>query len=121
MARLPIDSRLRHEIESIFDDAIELSPAERGPWLDRRCGTDHCLRAEVDALIAAHERTEGVLERNIAGAAAGVLPGTTRGRRIGAFRVIREIGRGGMGVVYLAERSDGQYQQRVAVKLLHAS
>ena len=44
-----------------------------------------------------------------------------RGRRIGAYRVLRELGRGGMGVVYLAERDDGQYEQRVAVKLLRAS
>jgi serine/threonine-protein kinase len=121
MTRLPIDSGLRHEIESIFDEAIELSPAERGPWLDARCSTDHRLRAEVDALIIAHERAEGLLERNIARAAERAVPDATRGRRIGAYRVIREIGRGGMGVVYLAERSDGQYQQRVAVKLLRAS
>jgi eukaryotic-like serine/threonine-protein kinase len=121
MARLPIDSGLRHEIEAIFDEAIERSPAERGPWLDARCGTDHRLRTEVDALIAAHERAEGLLERNIARAAERAVPDATRGRRIGAYRVIREIGRGGMGVVYLAERSDGQYQQRVAVKLLRAS
>ena len=113
----PSDSAYRHEIESIFEDAIELAPADRGPWLAGRCGTDRRLRAEVDALIAAHDRAAGVLEKNIAGAVGGAV----RGRRIGAYRVRREIGRGGMGVVYLAERSDGQYQQRVAVKLLRAS
>jgi serine/threonine-protein kinase len=121
MERHRLDPALRHEIESIFEAALELPVADRARWLAERCGTDHRLRAEVDALIAAHERAEGALEANIGAAAAGALQDANRGRRIGAYRVLRELGRGGMGVVYLAERDDGQYQQRVAVKLLRAS
>ena len=121
MAHKPIDAALRHEIESIFETAIELTPVGRQQWLADRCGPDRTLRAEVDALIAGHERPQGVLEASVAAAAAEALKGMARGRRIGAYRVVRELGRGGMGVVYLAERSDGQYEQRVAVKLLRAS
>jgi serine/threonine-protein kinase len=122
MAKYLTDTALRLEIESIFEDAIELAPAERGRWLADRCGTDHRLRSEVDALIAAHESAErvGLLEKSVAAAATAALKDVHRGRRIGAYRVLRELGRGGTGVVFLAERDDGQYQQRVAVKLLQA-
>ena len=121
MVRLRTDSALRHEVESIFETALELPPAEREPWLVTRCGNDHRLRGEVDSLIAAHERADGILEGRIALAAAEALKGIERGRRIGPYRVVRELGRGGMGIVYLADRDDGQYEQRVAVKLLRAS
>lgn len=119
MAPLPPDAEDRLEIESIFEGAIELPPGHRERWLARRCGLDARLRVEVDALIAAHERADGVLEGNVV--AAGVHALSHRGGRIGAFRVLRELGRGGMGTVYLAERDDGQYEQRVALKLLRAS
>src|SRR5215211_7118347 len=121
MARQPIDATLRHEIESIFEEAVELPRAERVRFLAARCGGDHRLREEVDALIGAHERTAGVLEGNGAAAVAGALPDPNRDRHIGSYRVLRELGRGGMGVVYLAERDDGQYRRRVAVKVLRAS
>ncbi|MEP6495799.1 MAG: tetratricopeptide repeat protein [bacterium] len=121
MARRPIDTGRRQQIESIFEEAIELAPAERPHWLAARCGADPRLRAEVEALIGGHERVEGVLEHSVAAAASEALKGIERGRRIGAYKVLRELGRGGMGVVYLAERDDGQYEQRVAVKLLRAS
>jgi serine/threonine protein kinase/tetratricopeptide (TPR) repeat protein len=121
MAPRPPEANRRSEIESIFEDAIELSLEDRRRWLTGRCGADSQLRAEVDALIIAHERVEGVLEGNVAAAGVRALRDSHRGRRIGAYRVLSELGRGGMGVVYLAERNDGQYEQRVAVKLLHAS
>ena len=105
----------------MFEEAIELAPSERAAWLAGRCGADPPLLAEVSALIAAHERAEGILEGNLAAAAVGALADAEQGRRIGAYRVIRELGRGGMGVVYLAERADGHYYQRVAVKVLRSA
>ena len=121
MAPHPPEANRRREIEAIFENAIELSLEDRPRWIAGRCGTDRQLRAEVDALIAAHERSDGVLEGNVVAAGVRALRDSHRGRRIGAYRVLSELGRGGMGVVYLAERDDGQYEQRVAVKLLHAS
>ena len=116
-----IDRALRHKVEAIFDEAIELARPERERFLVVRCGADHRLRGEVHALVAAHERTAGILEGNGAAAALRALTEVNRDRRIGVYRVLREIGRGGMGIVFLAERDDGQYHQRVAVKLLHAN
>lgn len=121
MAHPSADRARRHEIEAVFDAAIELAPVDRASWIAARCAGDHRLRVEVEALIAAHERMGGILEQDGAAAAAAVLPDMSRDRRIGSYRVLRELGRGGMGIVYLAERDDGQYRQRVAVKLLHAN
>jgi len=103
----------------IFEAAIERPPADRRLWLRDRCCTDQKVIEEVEALLAAHERAEGILDGNVA--SRDSVNDANHGRRIGAYRVLRELGRGGMGVVYLAERDDGQYQQRVAVKLLRAS
>ena len=103
----------------IFEAAIERPPADRRLWLRERCCMDQKVIEEVEALLVAHERAEGILEGSVGSRESG--HDANHGRRIGAYRVLRELGRGGMGVVYLAERDDGQYQQRVAVKLLRAS
>ena len=122
MIRPPTDAAARrHEIESIFETALDLTPTDRRQWLAARCGDDTWLRAEVDALITAHERPDGLLDGNLAVAAGEVLSGRPRSSRIGAYRIVRELGRGGMGIVYLARRDDGQYDQLVAIKLVQTN
>jgi serine/threonine-protein kinase len=109
----------RAAIEELFEAALDEPPERRDAWLAARCG-DGDLRREVELLLAAHEREDSVLDAPAARVAA-VLNDPVRGRHIGPYRVLRELGRGGMGVVYLAERDDGQYRRRVAVKVLRAS
>ncbi|MDX1566311.1 MAG: serine/threonine-protein kinase [Longimicrobiales bacterium] len=99
----------RREIEELFDGALDRAPAERDPWLERVCADDPELLAEVRALLRAHELADEI------------FPDRRHPDSIGPYRVIRELGRGGMGVVYLAERADGQYQRRVAIKVLSSS
>ncbi|AHG88161.1 protein kinase [Gemmatirosa kalamazoonensis] len=111
----------RAAIEALFDDALDVAPEERAAWLHARCGGDEALEREVSLLLAAHQRSESVLDVPAAGRVVAVLDDDRRGRHIGPYRVLRELGRGGMGVVYLAERADGQFRRRVAVKLLRAS
>src|SRR5437016_5210184 len=99
--------------------------SERTAFLDRSCGTDTTLRDELRQLVRATEASGDFLEEPVAHVAGPLIareletigripPGT----RVGPYRVIREIGRGGMGVVCLAERDDGEYQKRVALKVV---
>src|SRR5687768_7282977 len=107
-------------IEAAFDAALDVAPERRSAWLDERCGADHALRREVEALLAAHDRPTGILDAPAVVSHADVHVGGAYEHRIGPYRVLRELGRGGMGVVFLAERIDGHFERRVAVKVLRA-
>jgi eukaryotic-like serine/threonine-protein kinase len=112
-------------VTTLLDQALDLSPAERARFLDEACGDDADLRAEVDALVDADAATSPLLDAPFAAsaviaatedaAAAGMVH-----RRMGAYRIVRELGHGGMGAVYHAERADGQFEQQVAIKLVRA-
>jgi tetratricopeptide (TPR) repeat protein/tRNA A-37 threonylcarbamoyl transferase component Bud32 len=106
--------------EELFHATVPLAGPEREAFLARSCADDPGLRAEVERLLAAHDRA-GDFISSPAAAAAGHGAGTDAnwvGRLVGPYRVVRELGRGGMGAVYLAERADGQYEQRVALKVI---
>jgi eukaryotic-like serine/threonine-protein kinase len=106
--------------EELFHSARLLGDPAREAFLLEACAADQDLRREVERLLAADQRAGAFIEAP-AISPAPVWTDTEEswaGRRIGPYRVVREIGRGGMGAVYLAERADGQYQQRVALKLI---
>lgn len=109
-------------LNDIFHAAVALPAGERGPFLDGACAENPALRAAVERLISAHERAAGFIELPAMADAGTWLeeetPAPVAGWRLGAYRVEREIGRGGMGAVYLAQRADGQYEQQVAIKLI---
>ena len=102
----------RARIEELFEAALDVPGDERSGWLRAACGADGELREQVKALLDAHDVAERVFESE---------PSPRPVRRIGPYRVVRELGRGGMGVVYLAERDDGHFRRRVAIKLLRGS
>ena len=110
----------RRAIDDLFDGALDRAPGDRAAWLREQC-SDDVLRAEVEALLHAYDTGEGVLDRNALDVARPLLGTPLASTQIGPYRVLREIGRGGMGVVYLAERADGQYRRQVAIKLLRSS
>lgn len=109
------------QVESLFLEAISRPVDERAASLTAACAGDAVLSAEVTGMLAAHEEVaDDYLERLDAGRAAALLQETDGNlvESIGPYRLIEELGRGGMGKVYLAERADGQFEQQVALKLV---
>ncbi len=109
-------------LAEIFYAAVALTGDERSALLAGACADDPALRADVERLIAAHERAGRFIESPAILSVGAWLDERSEppvvDRSFGPYRVVREIGRGGMGAVYLAERADGQYEQRVALKLI---
>jgi serine/threonine protein kinase len=110
-----------HRIKDLFSAALEYSAADRSAFLDRSCGDDIELLAQVRSLLDAHESSLGFIERPAverAGLAQAHEPFDWHGRRLGNYRIVSELGRGGMSHVYKAARDDDQYTKEVAIKLL---
>lgn len=107
----------------LLEEALALPAPVRGIWLDR-LDVETRIKARLRELLAAATQSDTFLETPAAQgvaastAAATVLP--QPGERLGAWRVVRELDRGGMGVVYLARRDDGAYEQLAAIKLIRA-
>lgn len=110
-------------VKALFYEAQELEPDARAELLDQRCGEDQQLRHAVDQLLASAEKMEDFIEKPayavIADSLANdVLPSLMEGKRIGPYEVVRRLGEGGMGTVYLARRADDVYEKQVAIKLI---
>ena len=106
-------------MKRVLSEALELETERQRQFLDSVCVHDADLRAEIDLLLAQRVDTGGDVMEACATDAARLRLGSTPGTRIGAYKVLREIGHGGMGTVYLAERDDDQYRQQVAIKLIN--
>jgi serine/threonine-protein kinase len=112
-----MDPQRWQRLESVFFEALERAPAERAAFLDAACEGDGIFRAEVEAVLAAHD--DGAdRDDAMAGDEAANPANAMIGARIGPYRLETLIGRGGMGEVYRATRVDEQYHQEVAVKLV---
>ena len=113
----------KRQIKDIYRRALELTNPEREEMLQRVCGGDEELRHEVEVLLSESMDTNPYLntEAIVAGAPKFDLtdkPGPQVGERIGPYRLVGELGRGGMGTVFLADRDDEHFQKRVAVKIV---
>lgn len=111
-------------IKRIFAQALELEGHERDHYVRKACGENRELLMEVQSLLEAHEKP-GSLDQTISGLRMSAISYARdehmKGEMIGKYRIIRQIGHGGMGSVYLAERADGEFKQNVALKLLRSS
>ncbi len=110
-------------VEELFDAAAELPESERDAYLQRACQGDPELRAYIKSLLKTDLAQVTVIEDAIRGALGKAMDGLGErdhgaGERVGPYRIERTIGAGGMGVVYLAERDDRQFEQQVAIKLV---
>jgi serine/threonine protein kinase/tetratricopeptide (TPR) repeat protein len=134
-----MDLKRWQKIEDIFQTALDLPADERENYVRKECGDDDLeLFAEVQKLVARYETEETFLEspvwtdsrflqtqikKEIASSLDEFAPAIEKselfvGRKIGVYRLTKELGRGGMGIVYLAARIDGEFEQNVAIKLI---
>lgn len=113
-------------VQALLETAFDLPEEGRSAYLDEACADAPELRPVVEALLVAESAAGSLLESPLADVAPGLIAEATgsppasrlTGRKVGQYHLVEEVGHGGMGSVYLAERSDGQFRQRVAVKLL---
>jgi len=112
------------EVKTLFQELIELPYDQHLSFLDNACGNNNLLRKELESLLAADMEMGNFIADPILKTAArdGLVNslGTFTGKSIGQYKIVNEIGRGGMGRVFLATRSDGSYEQKVAIKLVKA-
>lgn len=114
------------QIEDIFQTALDLAPAERDPYVTKACGGDADLKRQVETLLTQYYEAGDLLDETLSvhgdmHALAALINDEgdpMLGRRIGAYRIEREVGRGGMGAVYEAVRADNMFRKRVAIKLV---
>jgi eukaryotic-like serine/threonine-protein kinase len=105
------------QVKELFTLALERDPEERSVFLREACGGDDALRAEIESLLSSFDGAATFLE-DCPAADLFTQSRAMAGRRIGAYRIIRECGHGGMAVVYLAERADDEFRKRVAIKMV---
>jgi serine/threonine-protein kinase len=113
-----IDPQRWSEVDRVFAEALDLPPAERPVFLEAACAGDPDLRSEVERLLAADGDSANFLESSPGEILGQALDGRLDGESLGPYRLLRAIGSGGMGTVYLARREDEHYRQEVAIKIL---
>jgi tetratricopeptide (TPR) repeat protein/tRNA A-37 threonylcarbamoyl transferase component Bud32 len=107
-------------VDDLFHEALMQSEEARGAFLAAQCGSDTSLRLAVERLLRAHDSASNFLNTAAADDALRAMARDVEpiAGSIGPYRPIREIGRGGMGAVYLAERADEQFRKVVAIKVI---
>lgn len=117
-----MNPELWRRVKELFQQALERPSGERATFVDVAAADDERLRQEVHTLLASHVSATDFLDDPPRAAAAEVTELHDRascvGERIGPYRTIRRIGRGGTGSVYLAVRDDDEFQRRVAIKVV---
>jgi serine/threonine-protein kinase len=113
-----MDSARWGRIQKLFGGAVDLPRSEQQVFLESQCAGDQELMAEVRAMIEEDARGDSLLDRGVSGVANQFLEelGPPSFKQAGPYRIVRMLGEGGMGVVYLAERDD--LGSMVAIKIL---
>jgi len=116
-----VEPELWRRVEDLYHRVLELDASNREEFLKDSCRDDEVLRRELESLLAHEKAAEHFIESpalEVMGKLVASEPGITEGSKIGAYRIVREVGQGGMAVVYLGERDDQHYRKRVAIKMV---
>jgi non-specific serine/threonine protein kinase/serine/threonine-protein kinase len=108
------------QVRELFDAVLEQPPENRSAFLDGSTNGDLDLRREVNELLASYDESESILTRPAVEGLESLLDTSQsmEGRRVGPYRLLKKIGSGGMGSVFVAARADQEFEQRVAIKLV---
>ena len=114
------------KVERILNGALELEPSKRREFLDAHCAGEPELLREVESLLVCELEAGDFLAAPAIAFSADFFDDegdveSRAGQLVGNYRIVREIGRGGMGAVYLAERADGEFKHEVALKVVRRS
>src|SRR5580698_727146 len=120
--------RWKH-IDELLQSALEVGPEHLDTFLQQACPDDPELLEEVRSLLTSHRQAGDFLQtpaaelaaRAIAAEEAPSLSRSLEGQLISPYRILNMIGRGGMGTVWLAERCDGRFERKVAIKFLNVA
>ena len=116
---IAVDAKPWTRLAELLEAALSRAPAARAVFLERECTGDPELRKELESLLQASDASTGFLEQP-PNSAPEISPASdllAAGTLLGHWRVLRLIGRGGMGEVYEAGRAEGDFEQRVAIKV----
>ena len=114
-----MDSERLKQVEEIYHAALEVSPDERQAFFKESCGADENLRREVESLLSFENTSDSLIDTPLKSLVAEMLYGRTKnlkGKKLGHYKILSLLGKGGMGAVYLAE--DSKLDRKIAVKLL---
>lgn len=123
----PMDAQRWKQIDDLLQEALQVPPNQHDQFLSQACQGDTALLQEVRSLLNSHSELDGFLETPAIDVAARSMalnevqesaPSLT-GQVISHYRILKQLGSGGMGVVWLAERNDGRFERQVAIKFLH--
>ncbi|CAN5266016.1 hypothetical protein BH10ACI1_BH10ACI1_23290 [soil metagenome] len=110
------------KVDEILQAVLEIKPEKRRGFLDEKCQTDANLRREIESLLSFQTEVEDFIEEPAVSVVSETFLAFSEENlenlRIGNYKILREIGRGGMGAVYLAERADAEFEQKVALKII---
>ncbi|MDQ6785485.1 MAG: tetratricopeptide repeat protein [Acidobacteriota bacterium] len=110
-----------HKIEEAVASTSEMPVSKREAWIIEFCGGDEELKTEIESLLAFESVADNFLEKSVSPYTAQIFSEdeiNISGKKFGNYKIVREIGAGGMGAVFLAERDDGEFEQQVAVKIV---
>ncbi|MCB1025041.1 MAG: protein kinase [Acidobacteria bacterium] len=108
-------------LNELFHQALEIDADDRAQFLAENCDGDQELIDEINGMITSAETANDIFDESALSSIAKEIPidDDLNGKRIGNYEIVREVGRGGMGAVFLAKRVDKEFDQKVAIKIVH--